>query len=135
MNDLKAYLLIANNFLKSKTFTINISNKKFSIANCKIVINLSIKQRDFYMRRNIHAIEFSLILSKSKVKLSTKFFISNDGDFLFESIKKANFILFHHILNFHINEIVIRNDSFNTVKNLKNFCLKTVVEMIYDDCF
>lgn len=43
INDLKTNLLIDNDFLESENFTININNKKISIANCDVMINLVIK--------------------------------------------------------------------------------------------
>ena len=135
IDEFKANLLIENDFLDFKDFTIDISNKKTSITSCDVDIDLSIKQREFYVRRNIHAIQTILISSKEEISISAKFSVFDDRDFLFESTKKVNFTLFHHIVDSYTNEIMIRNDSFNAVKISKNFCLKFVIELTYDDCF
>ena len=135
MNDFKTNLLIENDFFELKDFTINISNRKATIVNCDVIINLSIKQRNLYVKRNIHAIHSILIFSEIEIKISIKFFISNDKDFLFESIKKTNFTLFHHVVDSYINKIMIRNDFFKTIKIFQNFCLKFLTKMTYDNCF
>ena len=135
MNEFKVDLFIENDFLKSENCTINISNKKTSIVNYDVDINLSIKQREFYVKRNTHAMKTIMISSKTKIKVSTKFSIFDDRNFVFELINEVNFILFYHIIDFYTNDIIVRNDFSNIVKGLKHFCLKFVIEMLYDDCF
>ena len=56
INNFKAHLLIENDFLESKDFTIDINNRKISIVNCDVITELSIEQCDLYVKRNIHAI-------------------------------------------------------------------------------
>ena len=135
MNDLKAKLLIENDFFESKSFIIDINSKKASIISCEIIIDLSIKQRDSFVKRNIHAMKTTLIRSKIEINVSAKFSVSDNKNFLFKSIKETNFTLFHHVVNSYINEIMIRNDSSHIVKNFKNFCLENVIELSYNECF
>ena len=135
VNDLKANLLIDNDFFESKDFTLNISNKKITIISCDVTIDLTIRQRGSYVRKNIHVAESIIILFETKFNVAVKFSVLIDRDFLFESIKKANVTLFHHIVDVYFSEIMIRNDSFHVVKIPENFCLKSVIELTYDDCF
>ena len=135
IDELKSNLLIENDFFNFENFTIDINNKKTSIASCDVDINFSIRQRKLYVKRNIYAIQTILISSEKEINISAKFSVLDDRDFLFESTKEANFILFHHIVDSYTNKIMIRNDSFNAVKISKNFCLKFVIELTYDDCF
>ena len=135
IDEFKANFLIENDFFDLEDFTIDINNKKISIASCDVDIDLLIRQREYYVKRNIHAIQTILISSKEEISISVKFSVFDDRDFLFESTKKANFTLFYHIVNSYTNEIMIRNNSFNAVKISKNFCLKFVIELRYDDCF
>lgn len=75
-----------------------------------------------------------MISSKAKIEMSTIFSLSTDKNFMFKSINEANSTLFYHIVDLYINNIIIRNDSLNTVKISKTFCLKLVIKMIHDDC-
>ena len=100
-----------------------------------MLIDLFIKQKESYVKRNIHVIESILISVNSDMNISTNFSISKNRDFLFESSKKTNFILFHHIIDFYPNKIVVRNDFSKMIQILKNFRLESVTKMIYDDCF
>ena len=135
VDDLKANLLIENDFLGSESFIIDISSKKASIASCEVIIDLSIRQRDSFIRRNIHAMKSTLIRPKVEINVPAKFPVSDNRDFLFEPTKEANFTLFHHVVNSYTNEIMIRNDSSHIVKIPKNFCLESVIELFYDECF
>ena len=56
MNDFKPNLFIDIDFLKSKDFTIDISNKKAFMMNCDIFIKILIKQRNFFIKRSIYTI-------------------------------------------------------------------------------
>ena len=49
-NGFKTNLLIENDFFELENFTINVNNRKTTIANCDVIITLSIKQRNFYVR-------------------------------------------------------------------------------------
>lgn len=100
-----------------------------------MIINLFIRQRKSYVKRNIHAAEAILISSNFETKISANFSVSKNRNFLFESFKECHVSLFHHVIDFYTNEVIVRNDSFKTVKILKNFYLKSVTEMSYDDCF
>ena len=127
-------MLIDNDFLDSKDFTIDINNRKVSIVSCDVIIDLTIRQRDSYVRRNIHVFKSTVIFLEAKLKIAINFSISIDTDFLFESIRRANFTLFYYIVNVYFSEILIRND-FDVVKIFKNFCLESVIELTYNDCF
>ena len=54
---------------------------------------------------------------------------------MFELINEINFILFYHIIDFYTDDIIVTNNFSNIVKVSKNFCLKVIIEMLYDDCF
>lgn len=95
INKLKISLLIENDFLESEEFTINVNNKKVFIASCDVNINLSIKQRKLYVQKHIHVIESIIILLKAKIKISIKFSVFINRDFMFELINKTNFTLFY----------------------------------------
>ena len=135
MKDLKTNLLIENAFLRLEDFVIDISNRKITIISCDVTIDFFIKQRELYVKRNIHAIESIFIFSESKIDISVSFSVFKDRNFLFESSKKIDVTLFHHIVDFHFNKLIVRNDFQRTVQISKNFCLKSITKMIYDDCF
>ena len=135
VKDFKTNLLIENDFLKFEDFVINISNKKITIISCDVTIDLFIKQREFYVKRNIHAIESIFILSESEIDISVSFSVFKDRDFFFESFKKIDVTLFHHIVDFYFNKLIVRNDFSKAVQISKNFCLESITKIIYDDCF
>ena len=70
-----------------------------------------------------------------KLIFQQTFLLLKNREFLLESFKKINVILFHHIINFYTNKTVVRNDSSKTINISKNLYLESITEMIYDDCF
>lgn len=135
IDELKANILIDNDFLKLENFIINIKNRTAMISSCKIEIDLSIKQKELYVRRNVHVNHRIVVQSKLQISIFAEFSVSNDRDFVFESSNEANLILFHHIVNFTINQIVIRNNSSKAVVISKNFCFETISKLIYENFF
>ena len=132
---LKVNLLIGNDFLESEGFVIDVSNRKVTISSCEITIDLSIRQRDSYVRRNVHANHTIVVSSDQEIAVSIKFSVFEDRDFLFESSCKTNVTLYHHVIDAFTSEVIVRNDSSKSVIIFKNFRLEIVIEMIYDDCF
>ena len=135
IDDLKANLLIENDFLRFEEFIIDVNERKVTIANCDVTINLFIKQRDLYVRRNIHVNHVVVISAEQEIAISIKFSISKNKDFLFKSSFKTNVTLYHHVIDFYTSEIIVKNDSLKSVKISKKFCLEMITEITYDDCF
>ena len=132
---LKVNLLIENDFLRSEEFIIDVSNRKITISSCEITIDLSIRQRNSYIKRNVHANHIIVVFFDQEIAISIKFSVLENRDFLFESSCKANVIFYHHVINAFTNEMIIKNDSFKSMIIFKNFRLEIVIEMIYNDCF
>ena len=135
INDLKANLLIENDFLKFEEFIIDVSERKATIANCDVTIDLFIRQRDSYVRRNIHVNHVVVVSTEQEIAISIKFSISEDRDFLFESSFKTNVTLYHHVIDSYTSEVIVKNDFLKSVKISKNFRLEMITEITYDDCF
>ena len=112
VKEFKFNLLIENDFLKSEKFVIDINNKKVIISNCEITINLFIKQRDLYVKRNVHANHTIVVSFDQKIAISIKFFVFEDRDFLFESSCKANVTFYHHVIDSFTNEMMKGRSPF-----------------------
>ena len=133
VNDLKTNLLIENDFLKFEKVIIDVNKRKIIIVNCNVTIDFFIKQRDLYVKRNIYVNQIIIILTNQEILISIKFSISENKDFLFELFSNVNVTLFHYVIDFYTNEMIIRNDSFKFLKILNNFRFEIIIEMIYDD--
>lgn len=129
MKDLKTNSFIENDFLKSKEFVIDTNRKRITIANCDVTIELLIKQRDLFVKRNIHVNETVIISTKQEMTLFTKFSISDKRNFLFELFNKINVTLYHHVMNFFTNIMIVKNDFFKFVRIFKNFRFETVTNI------
>ena len=135
IDDLKINMLIENDILEFESFIIDVSKKTITINNCEIIIELFIKQRDFFVRRNILSNHKIIVSLDSQARISFDYNISKEKNFFFELFIESDCTMFHHLINSYISEIVMQNDSSKSVIIFKRFCLKSVSKLTYDHCF
>ena len=63
IDDLKTHIFIKNDIVEPKQIVLDVNKSKVFINNCDVIINISYRQRDNYIRRAIHARETFIILS------------------------------------------------------------------------
>ena len=68
------------------------------------------------------------------VKTST-LSLSEDRDYIFEPTTQVNLILFAHLIDSKITEILVRNDSDHQVEIPRKLRLGVVTEINYENCF
>ena len=135
IDDLKINMLIENDILELESFIIDVSKKTTTINNCEIIIDLFIRQRDLFVRRNILSNHRIIVSLDSQARISFDYNISEERNFLFELSIESDCTMFHHLINSYISEVVMQNDSSRSVIIFKKFCLRSVSKLTYDHCF
>ncbi len=136
VDDLRAKMLIGNDIVGAERFVIDVANSKASIGSCNIEVPIEARQRGQFTRRNVHAKLATVVPPRSEliVSVSSKS-LPDDRDFLFEPTGAANLCLFAHIVDHEMTGVLARNESEHPVQIPKRFCLGSVTEMEYENCF
>ena len=135
IDGLKINMLIENDILELEGFIIDVSKRTTTVNSCEIIIELFIKQRDFFVRRNILSNHRIIVSLDSQARISFDYNISEERNFLFEFSIESDCTMFHHLVDSYISEIVMQNDSSRSVIIFKRFCLRSVSKLTYDHCF
>ncbi len=137
IKNLKANMLIDNDILESKEIIINVQEKKTIIRNCQnLIIDVKIHQRESFVRRNV-VNQFAIVISSEsyvKILYKMKDLFSN-RDFLFESFSEVSMLIYAHVIDVRIIDVIVRNESAKSMKISKNFKLEMTQKIQYDDCF
>ena len=136
IKDFKAHLLIENDVLKSKMIDISNSTNSIYIESCNITISINTKSRFKAQTKSVHALKVSIISVRLKclIAIHSITFLSNK-DFLFESFKTSNFVIYAHLLNLYTSFIFVRNDHDQNMKILRNLRLSTTTELKYFNAY
>ena len=100
-------MLIKNDILKFEEFIIDVNNKTIIIDYYEISTNLFIRQRDSFIRRRVFLNHRIIVFFDTQIQISFDYKISDDRDFLFEFFIELDCIMFHHLINSYISEIVV----------------------------
>lgn len=77
-----------------------------------------------------------LVSSRSETfVLILKFSILKNKDFLFEPDTHIKFIMFVHLMNSFMINILIKNEFEVSIQILKKFDINLVIEVNYENCF
>ena len=128
-------MLIENDILNFENFVIDINKRTIIINSCEIITKLFIKQRDFFVRRNVFSNHKIIVSLNTQTCIFFNYFILENKDFLFESFIELHYLMFYHLMNSYISEVVVRNNSFKSIIISRKFCLNFVSELSYDYCF
>ncbi len=131
MKELKVNMLIENDILRSKEFIINVQKKKTIIRSCEdMIIEMKIHQRKSFVRRNVINQFFSVISSKSYVKILYNVKdLSSNRDFLFELFSEMSIFIYAHVINARTIEVIVRNEFEKFVEISRNFKLNVAQEI------
>ena len=135
VDDLKAKMLIDNDFLGFEGFIIDIEGKFAAIGSCEIKITLEIQLKGSYVRKIVHAQQGVMLQSGEERLIAIKADISEGRDFFFESESKTNFIMCSHILDVNIKKILIKNEINHLIKVPRRYRLGQIFEIDCDNCF
>jgi hypothetical protein len=137
VKELKVNMLIENDILRSEEIIIDIQQKTAIICSCQnMIIEIKIHQRKSFVRKNIINQFVNIISLESYAKISYKVKnLSEDRDFLFESSSEVSIFIYAHVIDARITEIMMRNEFERIMKISKNFKLKMIQDIQYDDCF
>lgn len=128
-------MLIEDDILKFESFVIDVSKRAVIINSCKIITKLYIKQRDFFVRRNIFFNHRIIVSLDTQIRVSFDFNISENKGFIFEFFIKSIYIMFYYLMNLYISEIIVRNDSSKFVIISTKIRLNSILKLLYDYCF
>ena len=87
IDNLRVKMLIKNNIIELEGIIINVVNKKARINSCSTTINITTRSRGEFVRRKVY-IKLSIFVSSNSemILLIKEINLSNDRDFLFESV-------------------------------------------------
>jgi hypothetical protein len=135
IENLKANMLIENDVLDSEEFVLDVSNKSVYIKSCNIIIELKIRSRETFFRKNVVVESIITISSRQEQRISVNMSLSEDRDFLFTFFKNAIVTLYYHLVNAKTTMIIARNESEEIKKLSAKYKLEDVSEINYDKCF
>ena len=135
VNDLKINILIDNDFINSKKIVIDVVKEVAHIKNCNVNINIEVKTVRSIVREKMHfrktiniSPQFEMIISIHHIAISA------NRNFFFES-DEFNFLLYAHIINAKIKDIIIQNDNNKIVHILRNCRLDHIMKFNYFNVF
>ena len=135
INDLKAKMLVDNDFLGLEGFIIDIEDKSATIESCEINIALKIQLKGLYIRQTMHAQQALVLQSEKEQFISINDDIFEKKDFLFEPDSNVNFIMCSHILDISIKRILVKNEIEHAIKVFRRYRLDQISEIDCDNCF
>ena len=116
VDNLKAHMLLSNDVIGSKKIVLDIAQSKIYINSCEVIAIITSRQRDLYQRRIIHVRRSLIIASRSDVMISidTSKGLS-ERDFIFEPVPHRNLIMYAHLVNSHIIDVLVKNEIDNVI--------------------
>ena len=132
MNNLKTNLLIENDVLKPESIDIFTFTSSTFIKSCNVTISITMQIRSTSQIRLIHAIETS-ISANSEIAISIHKITILDRDYMFESKELINLSIYAHIIDSNTTTILIRNENDKSIRILRNFRLKNLIELDYSN--
>lgn len=135
VDDLKAKMLIGNDFLGPEGFVINIEEKIATINSCNMEIPLQIMPKGPYVRKTVHA-QYGIVLQPGEEQLlPIKAKIPEGRDFFFEPDSSVNVTMCSHVLDVNTSKILVKNETDNTIKVPRRYRLGQISEVDCDNCF
>lgn len=135
IDNFKVNMLIDNDIIKFENFVIDISKRTAIIESCEIITNLFIKQRKLFVKTNILSNHRIIMTFDTQARISFDYNISKERNFLFQFFIESSCMMFYHLINLYISEIIMRNNLLQFVIISKKFCLKFVSKLTYNHCF
>lgn len=135
IDNLKTNMLIDNDLIDLKKIVIDVINKFAHIESCDVIVDLEIKTIRTIVYERVHikrVVNVSLELKMTILVHHTS--ISRDRDFLFES-NELNLSFYAHLINFDINDIIVRNENKNVVYLSRNCRLERIIELKFSNVF
>ena len=111
VDDLRIKMLINNDIIDLESIVINIVNKTTYINNCKIIIKISTRSHNEFIKKKIYIQSTILISPYNNVFFSIKFInFFNDRDFLFELFTQINLTLFIYLIDYFMINVFVKNN-------------------------
>ena len=136
VNNLKAHMLLSNDVIGSEKIVLDISQSKVYIDSCGVIAIITSRQRDPYQRRVIHARKPLIIAPRfdAMVSIDTPKGLS-ERDFIFEPVPQRNLIMYAHLMDSRIADVLVKNEIDNIIQIPKRLRLDMLCEIDYENMF
>ena len=100
IDNLKVNIIIKNNCIESKEIAVNNVKKTVYIDSCDVIVVADIKISRIIIQTSVYSRKTVVISSQFEIIISIHYIIISDNrDFLFESIDQLNLILYAHLID------------------------------------
>ena len=132
IDDLKINMLIDNDIMKSKNINVSLNKRIAYIENCKMIVSIKIKSFEILIIKSVHLRKITIISFHSKISMKIHYLIVFDFrifSFKFDEINLL--IIYAHLINAFINEILFRNKFNRFIRVPRNYHLKKFIKLKY----
>ena len=134
VNDLKINVLININIVILEKIDILTSQAKAEINNYNINVFIKIRIKDRAVVHLMHIKKLIIISPHIQLTIPIYYFNFLNRDFFFE-LDHLDSILYAHFVDSFLHAILIKNNSNQHVKILKNLHLNTIQKADFDNCY
>ena len=129
-------MLIGNNVLYNKGFTINLANASAHILSCEVTIIISAKNHSQFLKRNVLANTTTFIPPKSEALVNVRQIpLPDSHNFLFQPFCQKHLTLYSHLLDHTSSKILVRNDTDRLIQIFRSHRLGYITEIPFQNCF
>ena len=134
IDDLKINILINMNIIISKQIDILTFQSKAKINNYNIIIFIIIHIKNRAVIQSIYIKKFIIIFSHIQLTISIHYINLLNQNFFFEP-DQLNLTLYTHFINSSLYIILIKNNSNQHIKILKNLRFNIIQKVDFDNCY
>ena len=136
VDNLKAHMLLGNDIIGPEKIVLDIAQGKAYIGSCGATAAITSKQRGPYQRRIIHARKALAIAPRADalVPIITPQGLP-DRDFIFEPTQQRDLTMYAHLIDSHVAEVLVKNETDHVVQVPKKLRLGMLCEIDYENVF
>lgn len=129
-------MLIGNNILCTKGFTINPASASAHILSCGVTIVINARNHLLFLRRNVLADATTFIPPKSEALINCQqISLPNLRDFLFQPFPQQQLMLYSHLLDHTSLRILVWNDTKCLIQIPRRHRLGFITEIPFENYF